>query len=581
MTEQHIQQLQQAADCIDLLQQQVDSSFAHLKALCTVDGQLVAAMFDTHQQVSYELAFSAAELAAPVVMLKYAQQVGDDDSQAIPLALAFCAESVRIVWQRLFSHASEAGLSSPDLLALMGSEPVASFLAEQGDVAHYAAIGAQLLERGNVHLPSGLGEEKDMIRDAFARFTEEVVMPRAEHIHRFDTDIPDEIIQGAAEMGCFGTCIPEQYGGLMPDDRHDSIGMLVVTEELSRGSLGAAGSLITRPEIAARALLAGGTEAQKTSWLPPLAAGEKLAAIAITEPDYGSNVAGLALKASKTEGGWLLDGAKTWCTFAGKADVIVAIARTDPDRSKGHKGLSMFMVEKSRFSGHQFDYHNASGGQLTGRAIPTIGYRGMHSFDLSFEAFFVPDSALVGGDGGLGKGFYLTMAGLSGGRIQTSARACGVMKAALERALSYATDRKVFDAPIGNYQLTQVKLGRMWAALTASRQFSYAVARMLDAGAGKMDASLVKLFSCRAAEWVTREALQIHGGMGYAEESAVSRYFVDARVLSIFEGAEETLALKVISRELIANASNPITNNVTNDATNKAIANSNNAATVT
>jgi len=357
-------------------------------------------------------------------------------------------------------------------------------------------------------------------------------------------------------MGCFGTCIPEQYGGLMPDERHDSIGMLVVTEELSRGSLGAAGSLITRPEIAARALLAGGTEEQKNTWLPALAAGEKLAAIAITEPDYGSNVAGLVLKATKTTGGWLLDGAKTWCTFAGKADVVVAIARTDPDRSKGHRGLSMFMVTKPRFTGHQFSHQNTEGGQLTGRAIATIGYRGMHSFDLSFEAFFVPDNALVGGDDGQGKGFYLTMAGLSGGRIQTSARACGVMKAALERALSYAGDRKVFDAPIGDYQLTQVKLGRMWAALTASRQFSYAVARMLDAGAGKMDASLVKLFSCRAAEWVTREALQIHGGMGYAEESDVSRYFVDARVLSIFEGAEETLALKVISRELIANASN-------------------------
>jgi len=556
VTEQQSQQLGQASDCLTLLQMQLDSGLAHLNRLCTVDGQFAPSQLDAHQKVSYELAFCAAELEAAKVMLKYAQQVCSEDSQAVPLALAFCAENVRSVWQRLLSHATEAGLSNRKLLSLMGDEPLAGFLAEHGDVAHYAAIGAQLLQRGSVHLPSGLGEEKDMIRDAFARFAEEVVMPRAEHIHRFDTDIPDEIISGAAEMGCFGTCIPEQYGGLMPDERHDSIGMLVVTEELSRGSLGAAGSLITRPEIAARALLAGGTEEQKNMWLPLLAAGEKLAAIAITEPDYGSNVAGLALKATRTEGGWLLDGAKTWCTFAGKADVVVAIARTDPDRSKGHRGLSMFMVEKPRFPGHEFSYQNTQGGQLTGRAIATIGYRGMHSFDLSFEAFFVPDSALVGGDGGQGKGFYLTMAGLSGGRIQTSARACGVMKASLEQAVSYASDRKVFDAPIGDYQLTQVKLGRMWAALTASRQFSYGVARMLDAGAGKMEASLVKLFSCRAAEWVTREALQIHGGMGYAEESHVSRYFVDARVLSIFEGAEETLALKVISRELIANASN-------------------------
>ena len=266
-------------------------------------------------------------------------------------------------------------------------------------------------------------------------------------------------------------------------------------------------------------------------------------------------MASLSLKASKTEHGWALNGAKTWCTFAGKADVVVVIARTDPDRSKGHRGLSMFMVEKPRFAGHEFTHENPEGGRLVGRAIPTIGYRGMHSYDLSFEDFIVPDSALVGGDNGQGQGFYLTMAGLSGGRIQTAARASGVMQAALDKAVSYSNDRKVFGAPVGDYQLTQVKLGRMLAALTASRQFSYAVADLMDNGSGQMEASLVKLFSCRAAEWVTREALQIHGGMGYAEETDVSRYFVDARVLSIFEGAEETLALKVIARDLIAKAS--------------------------
>jgi (2S)-methylsuccinyl-CoA dehydrogenase len=548
------EQFRRATDALAALQSEVDGALAHLHRLCTIDGKFAPAQLDAHQKVSYELAFCAAELEASAVLLHYADKVTAQDSLTVPLSLAFCAENLRTVWQRLLAHAAEAGLSTTRLLDLMGSEALAGFLAEYGNVAQYAAIGAELLKRGTVHLPSGLGEEKDMIRDAFARFAEEVVMPQAEHIHRFDTDIPDEIITGAAEMGCFGSCIPERFGGLMPDERHDSIGMLVVTEELSRGSLGAAGSLITRPEIAARALLAGGTEEQKASWLPRLAAGEKLAAIAITEPDYGSNVAGLSLKATKAKGGWVFNGAKTWCTFAGKADVVVAIARTDPDRSKGHRGLSMFLVEKPRFAGHEFSFDSPTGGRMTGKAIPTIGYRGMHSFDVSFEDYFVPDSGLVGGDGGLGQGFYLSMAGLSGGRIQTSARACGVMKAALERAVTYASDRKVFDAPIGDYQLTQVKLGRMWAALTASRQFSYAVARMLDDGAGKMDASLVKLFSCRAAEWVTREALQIHGGMGYAEETDVSRYFVDARVLSIFEGAEETLALKVIARELIANA---------------------------
>ena len=546
---------QQARLSLDLLRTQVDAGFSHLKALCSENGRLNPALLDQQQQVSYELAFCVADLEACKAMLLYADKANAETDLCHSVALAFCAETARGVWQRLLNHAQELGLPSEQLLTLMGSDPLADFLAQHGNSRRMADIGAALLDRGNVRLPTGLGEEKDLVRESFARFADDVVMPQAEHIHRFDTDIPDALITAAAQMGCFGTCIPEQFGGLMPDDKHDSLGMLVVTEELSRGSLGAAGSLITRPEIAARALLHGGTDEQKQHYLPRLAAGEMLAAISITEPDYGSDVASLSLKASKTEHGWALNGAKTWCTFAGKADVVVVIARTDPDRSKGHRGLSMFMVEKPRFAGHEFTHENPEGGRLVGRAIPTIGYRGMHSYDLSFEDFIVPDSALVGGDNGQGQGFYLTMAGLSGGRIQTAARASGVMQAALDKAVSYSNDRKVFGAPVGDYQLTQVKLGRMLAALTASRQFSYAVADLMDNGSGQMEASLVKLFSCRAAEWVTREALQIHGGMGYAEETDVSRYFVDARVLSIFEGAEETLALKVIARDLIAKAS--------------------------
>lgn len=546
---------QQARPSLDLLRTQVDAGFSHLKALCSEKGRLDPALLDQQQQVSYELAFCVADLEACKAMLLYADKANAETDLCRSVALAFCAETARGVWQRLLNHAQELGLPSEQLLTLMGSDPLADFLAQHGNSRGMADIGAALLDRGNVRLPTGLGEEKDLVRESFARFADDVVMPQAEHIHRFDTDIPDALITAAAQMGCFGTCIPEQFGGLMPDDKHDSLGMLVVTEELSRGSLGAAGSLITRPEIAARALLHGGTDEQKQHFLPRLAAGEMLAAISITEPDYGSDVASLSLKASKTEHGWALNGAKTWCTFAGKADVVVVIARTDPDRSKGHRGLSMFMVEKPRFAGHEFTHENPEGGRLVGRAIPTIGYRGMHSYDLSFEDFIVPDSALVGGDNGQGQGFYLTMAGLSGGRIQTAARASGVMQAALDKAVSYSNDRKVFGAPVGDYQLTQVKLGRMLAALTASRQFSYAVADLMDNGSGQMEASLVKLFSCRAAEWVTREALQIHGGMGYAEETDVSRYFVDARVLSIFEGAEETLALKVIARDLIAKAS--------------------------
>ncbi len=380
----------------------------------------------------------------------------------------------------------------------------------------------------------------------------------AERIHRHDLTVPEDLLEPMREMGVFGLSIPEQYGGSAPAGSENAIVMIAVTEALSEASLAAAGSLITRPEILARALLAGGTEEQKAHWLPKIAVGQPLCGIAITEPDYGSDVASLTLKATRTEGGWLLDGAKTWCTFAGKAGLLMVVARTNPDRAAGHRGLSLMLVEKPSYEGHEFAYvQQERGGRLSGRAIPTIGYRGMHSFDLSFEGFFVPDAGVIGGEAGLGKGFYFTMAGMVGGRMQTSARACGVMRAALRASMRYTADRKVFGAPLQDYALTLAKLARMAARLAACRTLAYAIAEQLNAGGGRMEASLVKLLACRSAEMVTREALQLHGGMGYAEESAVSRYFVDARVLSIFEGAEETLALKVIGRSLLEDALKP------------------------
>jgi (2S)-methylsuccinyl-CoA dehydrogenase len=257
------------------------------------------------------------------------------------------------------------------------------------------------------------------------------------------------------------------------------------------------------------------------------------------------------MKGTRTDGGWLLNGAKTWCTFAGKAGMLMVVTRTDSDKAAGHRGLSVLLVEKPSYDGHQFDFVQTSGGRLTGRAIATIGYRGMHSFDLAFQDFFVPDANVIGGEAGLGKGFYYTMAGMMGGRMQTAARACGVMRAALRAAIRYASDRRVFGEHLIDFQLTQAKIAKMAARYAACRQLAYFIGRVLDTGGGRMEASLVKLLACRSAEMVTREALQIHGGMGYAEESAVSRYFVDARVLSIFEGAEETLALKVVARSLL------------------------------
>ena len=213
--------------------------------------------------------------------------------------------------------------------------------------------------------------------------------------------------------------------------------------------------------------------------------------------------------------------------------------------------LSLFVVEKPEFDGHSFEFESPGGGRISGQAIATLGYRGMHSFEMFYDDFFVPNENLVGDERGRGKGFYFTMRGFSGGRLQTAARASGLMQAAFEAALAYAEQRNVFQRTVADYPLTLQKIGRIGSTITAVRQFGYVVAGLMDRDKGQMEASLVKLFACRAAEWITREGLQIHGGLGYAEEMAVSRYFVDARVLSIFEGAEETLALRVVGKSLL------------------------------
>ena len=549
------QQLQQAGAALQATTQLIDTALSALKLL-TLDGERVSpAKLDEHQLASYELSLSWSECTAARFLTAHALQLAarsvSENTLTIQLSNLFCAEAITNTVNRLRARPADYGLTHADII----SDPVAEeFLSKQLAAKNIAAIGQAILDRDGDLGPDLLTEYHTIMRDTFRRFSDDVVAPLAESIHREDLIIPDAILEPLKEMGMFGLSIPAKYGGLQEDDKEDTLGMIVVTEELSRGSIGAAGSLITRPEILARALLKGGTEEQKQYWLPQLAIGDPLCAVAVTEPNYGSDVAGVRLKATATEGGWLLNGAKTWCTFGGKAGLLLVLARTNPDMTLGHRGLSMFLVEKPSSDGHHFEVSPETGGKLTGRAIATIGYRGMHSFELFFDDLYVPEENMLGGAGGEGKGFYYAMAGFSGGRIQTAARAVGVMRAAFEKSISYSKDRVVFGKSIAQYQLTQVKLARMASLVLACRQITYEVAHLMDSGAGDMEASAAKLFAGRAAEWLTREALQIHGGMGYAEETPVSRYFADARVLSIFEGAEETLALKVIGRSLVENA---------------------------
>ena len=534
------------------LREAFDAATAALARDCVVDGRLDPAAMDRHQVAAFELAWAGADLLAAETFIAGLEV--DAPSLRIALSLIHGVEAAGDVHSRLQSLFLETGLDAARLHAIAADPSWMRLRREAAGSAALEAAGRAVIASDADAGAPPLDEDHALAQASFRRFSAEVVAPLAESIHRNDLTVPESLLQPLREMGVFGLAIPASYGGSGPDEGEDTLLMVVVTEALSEGSLAAAGSLITRPEILARALLAGGTDEQKSLWLPRIAAGDPLCAIAITEPDYGSDVASLALKGTRVPGGWLLDGAKTWCTFAGKAGLLMVVTRTDPDRSLGHRGLSVLLVEKPSFDGHDFEVRQEGGGVLSGRAIPTIGYRGMHSFDLAFERFFVPDANVVGGEAGLGRGFYLTMAGMVGGRMQTAARACGVMRAALRAAIRYATERRVFGAPLADFPLSRAKLARMAARLAACRQLAYAVARLVDSGHGRMEASLVKLLACRSAELVTREALQMHGGMGYAEESPVSRYFVDARVLSIFEGAEETLALKVVARELMERA---------------------------
>ncbi len=516
--------LDSAADAVATMQSIIDGA---LDELTGVD-------IDEHQVLAYDVAHGAAAVASAANLLAY----GARGQAETDLTIAFVADVAHDLSTKVLGRESSWGTTRDAMDSL---RPLVAAGRDPEFVA--GLVGGA---------PNHLDEDFALAAETFRRFADEQIVPVAEHVHRTNADVPEDLIGGLAELGVFGLSVPVEYGGFAEGGARDYLGMVVATEELSRGSLGIGGSLITRPEILTRALIAGGTDAQKEHWLPKLASGEVMAAVAVTEPDYGSDVAGVRVTATRDDrDGWIINGTKTWCTFAGRADALMLLARTTPG-STDHRGLSVFIVPKPRGDGHGFTHEQDDGGRMEGRAIDTIGYRGMHSYEVSFDSWWVPADALIGEADGEGRGFYFQMQGFENGRLQTAARAVGVMQAAYESAVEYAADRKVFDRPIGEYQLTQAKIGRMAMVIQAARQYALHVATLMGEGGGGLEASMVKAYVCRAAEWVTREAMQIHGGMGYAEEYAVSRYYVDARVLSIFEGADETLCLKVIIRRLLA-----------------------------
>ena len=383
-----------------------------------------------------------------------------------------------------------------------------------------------------------LSPEYEVLRRETRRFADKAVAPIAQDLYNEQAEIPMDIIRQMADLGYFAMAIPEQYGGL----GMDNLSVAIVTEELSKAWL-SVGSVMTRMLIAGGLILNGGTEEQKERWLPGIAAGEILPAAAFTEPNVGSDTAAMQLRAVKKDAGtYVLNGQKTWITFANRAHLMTVLARTDPDAKKRHKGLSMIVVEKEPGNEFMPPY-------LTGERIPTIGYHGMKSFSLSFSDFEAPVANLIGGVEG--KGFYQLMGVYEVARVQTAARAVGVAQAALEAAIRYSKEREQFGKKISEFQVIEHKLAYMATKVEAGRQLTYYAARMKDQGKrSDLEAGMAKLFCADMVEYVTSEAMQIHGGYGYAIEYPISRFWRDGRVFRIFEGTSEIQA-SVIAKRLL------------------------------
>ena len=511
-------------------------------------------LIDDHQVHVERIAQLATEARAAQELVAYSerQAAGKRNELAEDQAFVFAAEAVHRL--RGAVEADPDAFDFDDgLLERLNDAEVRSLVRMGLSDARIGAIGAKVLEARGAHATELEDQVASLTRDQFRVFAKTEVAPIAQEMHRQDHLVPEELIRKMAELGLFGSSIPESYSGT----EMGYLTMVVLTEELSAASL-VAGSLITRSEILTRALLQGGTEEQRKSWLPRIASGEVIVGICVTEPDIGSDVASVQCRATQGEQdgkrGWFIDGAKAWSTFAGRANILALLARTNPDEA-GARGLSLFIVEKDPFDGHSFVQQQPGGGSITGTANPTPGYRGMHSFTLALDRYFVPEENLVGGEEGLGRGFYLQMGGFAAGRLQTGGRATGVGQASLEKACAYALDRKQFGRSIAEYQLTQHKIGRMATHVAAGRHLTYAAARAMaqdESASGGMEPAMCKLFASDVAVWVSQEAQLLHGGWGYSEEDPVARYVVDALVLPIFEGVKPILELKIIARQLLA-----------------------------
>jgi (2S)-methylsuccinyl-CoA dehydrogenase len=533
------------------LEELLEKAQASVRAMVLAGGEKITTpAVEAHQTATHGLAWLATYVESLRQMQKWAEKLASDDKFAETEQLLHQIAFGEYLWQiyggiqmsqNEIVRLQDLGLSQDDQRGLM-VDAVMTLTQSGNTQAARTRLAELMVEQQGATMfgASGLDEELEMIRDQFRRYAVEKVEPFAHEWHLKDELIPMEVIEELSEMGVFGLTIPENLGGFgLP-----KAAMVVVSEELSRGYIGV-GSLATRSEIAAELILGGGTDEQKSYWVPKIASGEILPTAVFTEPNTGSDLASLRTRATKDENGdYKLTGNKTWITHAARTHVMTVLARTDPN-STDHNGLSMFLAEKT--PGTDEDPFPTEG--MTGGEIEVLGYRGMKEYELGFDNFHVKGDSLLGGVEG--QGFRQLMKTFEAARIQTAARAIGVAQAALDVGLQYALDRKAFGQPLANFPRVSGKLAMMAVEIAVARQLTYFSAYEKDHDRRcDLEAGMAKLLGARVAWACADNALQIHGGNGFALEYTISRILCDARILNIFEGAAEIQA-QVIARRLL------------------------------
>jgi (2S)-methylsuccinyl-CoA dehydrogenase len=520
-----------------------------VRARVEQDGAIVPSLLDREQRAAHALAWFATTAEALRQTAHWARNLERQnrltDVERLILAALFGEYVAQLAGgvpmsQTEFARAGDVGLDNEEIeqfLTPAVREMIAlgTARATRAEIAQLLAANPEAVFFGE----PGLDETMAMVREQFFRFAQEKIISHAHAWHLNDELIPLDIIAEMSALGVFGLTIPEEFGGA----GLSKTAMCVVSEELSRGYIGV-GSLGTRSEIAAELILSGGTAEQRSRWLPTIASGAKLPTAVFTEPDTGSDLAALKTRASRDGNVYRVYGNKTWITHAARADLMTLLVRTDPG-SRDYHGLSMFVAEKPRGSeSDPFPVRGMSGGE-----IRVLGYRGMKEYEIAFDGFEIPAADLLGGEEG--RGFKQLMQTFESARIQTAARAIGVAQSALDLGLHYALERKQFGRRIFEFPRVSDKLVMMTIEIVAARQIAYHAAREKDQGRRcDLEAGMAKLLAARVAWAAADNALQIHGGNGFALEFPISRVLCDARILNIFEGAAEIQA-QVIARRLL------------------------------